>query len=32
MASFQENLNKYADLAVRVGVNVQQGQILVVNA
>ncbi|KHF34144.1 Aminopeptidase 2 [Paenibacillus sp. P1XP2] len=32
MASFLENLNKYADLAVRVGVNVQQGQILVVNA
>lgn len=32
MADFQENLNKYADLAVRVGANVQKGQILVVNA
>lgn len=32
MANFQENLEKYADLAVKVGVNVQKGQTLVVNA
>ncbi|TCN22249.1 aminopeptidase [Mesobacillus foraminis] len=32
MSDFQRNLVKYADLAVRVGVNVQKGQTLVVNA
>lgn len=32
MSDFQRNLVKYADLAVRVGVNVQEGQTLVVNA
>ncbi|MFC0270789.1 aminopeptidase [Metabacillus herbersteinensis] len=32
MSTFQQNLEKYADLAVRVGVNIQQGQNLVVNA
>lgn len=31
MNNFQENLEKYAELAVKVGVNVQQGQTLVVN-
>ncbi|MCL6571745.1 MAG: aminopeptidase [Bacillus sp. (in: Bacteria)] len=32
MSEFQKNLEKYAELAVKVGVNVQQGQTLVVNA
>jgi aminopeptidase len=32
MREFQKNLVKYAELAVKVGVNVQQGQTLVVNA
>ncbi|MCJ7840819.1 aminopeptidase [Lederbergia sp. NSJ-179] len=32
MSKFQENLEKYAALAVQVGVNVQRGQTLVVNA
>ncbi|WP_347548294.1 aminopeptidase [Pseudalkalibacillus hwajinpoensis] len=32
MTTFQENLQKYADLAVKVGVNIQKGQTLVVNA
>lgn len=32
MSTFQQNLEKYADLAVRVGVNIQKGQNLVVNA
>ncbi|KRG13012.1 peptidase M29 [Virgibacillus soli] len=32
MSSFQENLEKYAALAVQVGVNVQKGQTLVINA
>lgn len=32
MSDFQKNLEKYAELAVKVGVNVQKGQILVVNA
>ncbi|MBJ9992703.1 aminopeptidase [Paenibacillus sp. S28] len=32
MTDFISQLNKYADLAVRVGVNVQKGQTLVVNA
>jgi aminopeptidase len=32
MSDFQRNLEKYAELAVKVGVNVQEGQILVVNA
>ncbi|MEK3890287.1 aminopeptidase [Bacillus sp. FSL K6-3431] len=32
MGKFQENLDKYAELAVKVGVNVQTGQTLVVNA
>ena len=31
MKDFQSNLEKYAELAVQVGVNVQQGQTLVVN-
>jgi aminopeptidase len=32
MTTFTQNLEKYADLAVRVGVNIQKGQTLVVNA
>lgn len=32
MANFQKNLEKYAALAVQVGVNVQKGQTLVINA
>ncbi|MDF0726347.1 aminopeptidase [Cytobacillus sp. S13-E01] len=32
MSTFEQNLTKYADLAVRVGVNIQKGQTLVVNA
>ncbi|MFS0645997.1 aminopeptidase [Siminovitchia sp. 179-K 8D1 HS] len=32
MGSFQEKLEKYAELAVRVGVNIQKGQTLVINA
>ncbi|MBI0578915.1 aminopeptidase [Neobacillus cucumis] len=32
MSEFQKNLEKYAELAVKVGVNVQKGQTLVVNA
>ena len=32
MNEFQKNLEKYAELAVKVGVNVQKGQTLVVNA
>ncbi|MBP1999873.1 aminopeptidase [Paenibacillus shirakamiensis] len=32
MTNFQENLQKYAELAVKVGVNVQPGQTLVVNS
>lgn len=32
MATFEENLQKYAELAVKVGVNVQKGQLLIVNA
>ncbi|MBU9724276.1 MULTISPECIES: aminopeptidase [Bacillaceae] len=32
MTQFNEKLEKYAELAVKVGVNVQQGQTLVVNA
>ncbi|USK60984.1 aminopeptidase [Peribacillus asahii] len=31
MSDFQANLEKYAELAVKVGVNIQQGQTLVVN-
>lgn len=31
MSEFQTNLEKYAELAVKVGVNIQQGQTLVVN-
>ncbi|MBY0148567.1 aminopeptidase [Neobacillus niacini] len=31
MSEFQNNLEKYAELAVKVGVNIQKGQILVVN-
>ncbi|MFB6802301.1 aminopeptidase [Peribacillus butanolivorans] len=31
MNEFQTNLEKYAELAVKVGVNIQQGQTLVVN-
>ncbi|WP_040206218.1 aminopeptidase [Neobacillus jeddahensis] len=32
MSEFQTNLKKYAELAVKVGVNIQPGQTLVVNA
>ncbi|RUT35868.1 aminopeptidase [Paenibacillus zeisoli] len=32
MSDFQEKLHKYAELAVKVGVNVQPGQTLVVNS
>lgn len=32
MGNFQKNLEKYAELAIKVGVNVQKGQTLVVNA
>ncbi|WP_462408766.1 aminopeptidase [Neobacillus sp. Marseille-QA0830] len=32
MSEFQKNLEKYAELAVKVGVNVQKGQTLVVNS
>ncbi|MGO4886824.1 aminopeptidase [Anaerobacillus sp. MEB173] len=32
MSNFNQNLEKYADLAVKVGVNIQKGQTLVVNA
>ncbi|HEY4554183.1 MAG TPA: aminopeptidase [Bacillaceae bacterium] len=32
MSNFQEKLEKYANLAVHVGVNVQKGQTLVINA
>ncbi|MGN7296490.1 aminopeptidase [Ferdinandcohnia sp. SAFN-114] len=32
MSTFEQMLEKYADLAVRVGVNVQQGQNLLINA
>jgi aminopeptidase len=32
MSDFQKNLEKYAELAVKVGVNVQKGQKLVINA
>ena len=31
MGEFQNNLEKYAELAVKVGVNIQKGQVLVVN-
>ncbi|MDQ0217363.1 aminopeptidase [Peribacillus cavernae] len=31
MSNFQANLEKYAELAVKVGVNIQEGQTLVVN-
>ncbi|TCS82121.1 aminopeptidase [Tepidibacillus fermentans] len=32
MNSFERNLDKYAELAVKVGINVQPGQTLVINA
>ncbi len=32
MSNFQHNLEKYAELAVKVGVNIQKGQTLVVNS
>ena len=32
MSNFQVNLEKYAELAVKVGVNIQKGQTLVINA
>ncbi|WP_103106333.1 aminopeptidase [Brevibacillus reuszeri] len=32
MNSFEQNIEKYADLAVRTGVNLQQGQTLVIRA
>ena len=31
MSDFQTNLEKYADLAVKVGVNIQKDQTLVIN-
>jgi len=31
MSNFQQNLDKYAELAVKVGVNIQTGQTLVIN-
>ncbi|WP_445489895.1 aminopeptidase [Niallia sp. 03133] len=31
MSTFQQNLEKYAELAVQVGVNIQKGQTLVIN-
>lgn len=31
MSNFQESLEKYAELAVKVGVNIQKGQTLVIN-
>ncbi|MBP3038526.1 aminopeptidase [Bacillaceae bacterium Marseille-Q3522] len=31
MSNFHENLEKYAELAVKVGVNIQKGQTLVIN-
>jgi aminopeptidase len=32
MSNFEDNLEKYAELAVKVGVNIQEGQTLVINA
>jgi len=32
MNRFKQNIEKYADLAVRTGVNLQQGQTLVIRA
>lgn len=32
MENFKENLEKYAELAVKVGINIQKGQTLVINA
>lgn len=32
MTNFQKNLEKYAELAVKVGINVQEGQTVVINA
>jgi len=32
VSSFQQNLEKYAELAIKVGVNIKQGQTLVINA
>ena len=32
MDNFEKNLEKYAELVVKVGVNVQPGQVLIVNA
>jgi aminopeptidase len=32
MSTFAENLEKYAELAVKVGINIQKGQTLVINA
>ncbi len=32
MSSFEQNLEKYAELSVKIGVNIQPGQTLVVNA
>lgn len=31
MSTFEQNLEKYAELAVKVGVNIQEGQTLVIN-
>ena len=32
MDNFEKNLEKYAELVVKVGVNIQPGQVLIVNA
>ena len=32
MSNFQKNLDKYAELAIKIGVNLQKGQTLVINA
>lgn len=32
MSDFQKNLDKYAELAIKIGVNLQKGQTLVINA
>ena len=32
MEQFERNIEKYAELAVKVGVNIQKGQVLNINA
>lgn len=32
MSTFERNIEKYAEIAVRVGINIQEGQTLVINA